>query len=203
MLTIPVSLSLPTWPVAPLLCRVFATLVSVRHSIKTQPKTLALEVRSNRNVLIPLTSSPLALPDSPRVAFDPLLVHVPQPITSFKSLFFWLCEGLEMAGSQFTALCKAKPLREHEESDDKIGSDADNGTFASLFLFFISANTEQGVHSYKFLPPSKRYPDRLTPLAPPRNFGAVIPGQIYRGSFPIPENFSFLKSLKLKTILYA
>lgn len=70
----------------------------------------------------------------------------------------------------------------------------------SLFPF---AKARQGLHSYKFLPPSKRYPDRLTPLTPPTNFGAVIPGQIYRSSFPLPENFSFLKSLKLKTILYA
>jgi len=133
MLTTPVSLSLPSWPVAPLLRRVFATLVSARRTSKTQPKTLAREVRSRPNasspltVLIPLTSSRLAPSDSPRVAFDPLLAHVPQPITSFKSLFFWLCEGLEMAGTQFTALCKGKPFGEHEESDEKIGSDGDNG----------------------------------------------------------------------------
>jgi tyrosine-protein phosphatase SIW14 len=28
-----------------------------------------------------------------------------------------------------------------------------------------------------------------------------VPGDIFRSSFPLPENFSFLKSLKLKTIL--
>lgn len=132
-LTTPVSFSLPTWPVAPLLRRVIATLVSAGRTFKTQPKTLALEVRTRRNVLTPLTSSSLPRPDPPRVAFDPLLAHVPQPITSFRSLFLWLCEGLEMAGSQFTALCRMKPLGEHEESAEKIGSDADTGTLPVRF----------------------------------------------------------------------
>ena len=133
MLTTPVSLSLSSWPVAPLLRRVFATLVSARRTPKIQPKTLALEVKTRRNasnpltVLLPITSSRLVPSDSPRVAFDPLVAHVPQPITSFTSLFFWLCEGLEMAGSQFMGLCRTKPLGEHEEPDEKNGSDADNG----------------------------------------------------------------------------
>ncbi|KAF2178136.1 hypothetical protein K469DRAFT_600653 [Zopfia rhizophila CBS 207.26] len=46
-----------------------------------------------------------------------------------------------------------------------------------------------------------RCPDRLRSLLPPTNFGAVVPGSIYRSSYPQPENFGFLKSLKLKTIL--
>lgn len=46
-----------------------------------------------------------------------------------------------------------------------------------------------------------RAPDRLCSLIPPINFGAVVPGSIYRSSFPLPENFGFLKSLELKTIL--
>jgi len=48
---------------------------------------------------------------------------------------------------------------------------------------------------------ARRAPDRLTSLLPPVNFGAVIPEHVYRSSFPLPENFSFLRSLKLKTIL--
>jgi hypothetical protein len=48
---------------------------------------------------------------------------------------------------------------------------------------------------------TRHAPDRLTSLLPPTNFGAVIPGSVYRSSFPLPENFSFLRSLKLKTIL--
>src|SRR5262249_53415457 len=136
----PVSLSLPSWPVAPLLRRVSATLVSAWCTSKTQSKTLALEVTTRRNasspltVLIPLTSSHLTLPDSPRVAFDPLLAHVPQAITVFKSLLYWLCEGLEMGGVQFTALCRTKALGEHVESDDKSGSDANNGYTFSLHV---------------------------------------------------------------------
>ncbi|KAI9717691.1 MAG: hypothetical protein M1828_007094 [Chrysothrix sp. TS-e1954] len=35
---------------------------------------------------------------------------------------------------------------------------------------------------------------------PPKNFGQVIPGP-YRSSFPLPENFPFLKILGLKSIL--
>ncbi|ODV81230.1 uncharacterized protein CANTADRAFT_48288 [Suhomyces tanzawaensis NRRL Y-17324] len=42
--------------------------------------------------------------------------------------------------------------------------------------------------------------DVLTqPLAPPENFAPVI-NKIYRSSFPQPNNFSFLKKLKLKSI---
>lgn len=38
------------------------------------------------------------------------------------------------------------------------------------------------------------------PLTPPENFAPVI-NNIYRSSFPQPQNFSFLKKLKLKSIL--
>lgn len=38
------------------------------------------------------------------------------------------------------------------------------------------------------------------PLTPPENFALVI-GSIYRSSFPQPANFSFLKQLKLKSVL--
>ena len=38
------------------------------------------------------------------------------------------------------------------------------------------------------------------PLTPPENFSLVI-GSIYRSSFPQPANFSFLKQLKLKSVL--
>ncbi|KAF2840609.1 protein-tyrosine phosphatase, partial [Patellaria atrata CBS 101060] len=44
-------------------------------------------------------------------------------------------------------------------------------------------------------------PERLQSLIPPENFGAVLPRQIYRSSFPQAENYAFLKSLKLKTVL--
>jgi tyrosine-protein phosphatase SIW14 len=35
----------------------------------------------------------------------------------------------------------------------------------------------------------------------PANFGVVAPG-VYRSSFPQPENYAFVKSLKLKTMVY-
>jgi protein tyrosine/serine phosphatase len=35
----------------------------------------------------------------------------------------------------------------------------------------------------------------------PLNFGAVLPGSVYRSSFPAPENLPFLGTLGLKTIL--
>jgi hypothetical protein len=37
-------------------------------------------------------------------------------------------------------------------------------------------------------------------LQPPPNFGMVAEG-VYRSGYPTPKNFSFLKSLKLKSIL--
>lgn len=40
----------------------------------------------------------------------------------------------------------------------------------------------------------------LQPLTPPENFAPVI-NQIYRSSFPQPNNFTFLKKLKLRSIL--
>ncbi|KAF2796805.1 hypothetical protein K505DRAFT_156602 [Melanomma pulvis-pyrius CBS 109.77] len=45
------------------------------------------------------------------------------------------------------------------------------------------------------------YPDRLYPLFPPMNYGAVVAGAVYRSSYPKGENYEFLQSLKLKTIL--
>lgn len=92
-----------------------------------------------------------------------------------------------MAGLGLTPICSTKSNEPHEKPDEKDVSDneVENG----------------GLHSYKHLPLAKRCPDRLTPLTPPSNFGAVLPGEIYRSSFPLPENFGFLQSLKLKTIL--
>ncbi|KAF2467090.1 uncharacterized protein BDR25DRAFT_317308 [Lindgomyces ingoldianus] len=48
---------------------------------------------------------------------------------------------------------------------------------------------------------ASKCPDRLRPLLPPANFGAVVPGSIFRSSYPQPENLEFLKTLKLKTVL--
>jgi len=44
-------------------------------------------------------------------------------------------------------------------------------------------------------------PARLTPFHPPKNFGAVEAGNIYRSGFPEAHNVEFLELLKLKTIL--
>ncbi|KAK8177189.1 tyrosine-protein phosphatase SIW14 [Phyllosticta citrichinensis] len=46
-----------------------------------------------------------------------------------------------------------------------------------------------------------RCPERLMSMCPPSNYGTVLDGQLYRSSYPQPENFGFLKSLKLKSIL--
>ena len=48
---------------------------------------------------------------------------------------------------------------------------------------------------------SDRCPARLSPFTPPDNYAAVSPGEIYRCSYPKEENFEFLKTLKLKSIL--
>ncbi|KAF1940856.1 tyrosine-protein phosphatase-like protein SIW14 [Clathrospora elynae] len=44
-------------------------------------------------------------------------------------------------------------------------------------------------------------PERLCSLIPPANYGAVLPGSIYRSSYPEEKNYGFLKDLKIKTIL--
>ncbi|KAF2740858.1 hypothetical protein EJ04DRAFT_530984 [Polyplosphaeria fusca] len=61
---------------------------------------------------------------------------------------------------------------------------------------------DDAVKSADHLPNQQRLcPDRLRPLLPPANFGAVVPNSVYRSSYPAAENYEFLKSLKLKTIL--
>ncbi|KAJ4292351.1 tyrosine-protein phosphatase siw14 [Kalmusia sp. IMI 367209] len=44
-------------------------------------------------------------------------------------------------------------------------------------------------------------PGRLRCLFPPSNYGAVVPGSVYRSSYPEAKNFDFLQSLELKTII--
>ncbi|KAH7030520.1 tyrosine phosphatase family-domain-containing protein [Macrophomina phaseolina] len=46
-----------------------------------------------------------------------------------------------------------------------------------------------------------RAPARLTRFTPPENFGTVIDGKIFRSSYPKEENYGYLQSLKLKSIL--
>ncbi|KAF1849924.1 tyrosine-protein phosphatase-like protein SIW14 [Cucurbitaria berberidis CBS 394.84] len=43
--------------------------------------------------------------------------------------------------------------------------------------------------------------ERLHSLIPPTNYGAVLPGSIYRSSYPEEKNYGFLKDLKIKSIL--
>ncbi|KAK7512170.1 tyrosine phosphatase family-domain-containing protein [Phyllosticta citricarpa] len=46
-----------------------------------------------------------------------------------------------------------------------------------------------------------RCPDRLMSMTPPANYGSVFDGQLYRSGYPQEENFDFLRTLKLKSIL--
>ncbi|KAI8934444.1 hypothetical protein NX059_009176 [Plenodomus lindquistii] len=43
--------------------------------------------------------------------------------------------------------------------------------------------------------------ERLHSLIPPSNYGAVVPGMIYRSSYPEKKNYEFLKDLKIKSII--
>jgi tyrosine-protein phosphatase SIW14 len=43
--------------------------------------------------------------------------------------------------------------------------------------------------------------ERFHPYIPPTNYGAVLPGIIYRSSYPEKKNHEFIKNLKIKTIL--
>ncbi|KAF1955481.1 hypothetical protein CC80DRAFT_85611 [Byssothecium circinans] len=44
-------------------------------------------------------------------------------------------------------------------------------------------------------------PGRMRSLFPPSNYGAVVPGSVYRSSYPQEKNYDFLKSLGVKTII--
>lgn len=44
-------------------------------------------------------------------------------------------------------------------------------------------------------------PSRLVMLIPPVNFGTVEKCRIYRSAYPTPDNFPFIKSLGITTIL--
>jgi tyrosine-protein phosphatase SIW14 len=43
--------------------------------------------------------------------------------------------------------------------------------------------------------------ERFHPYIPPTNYGAVLPGIIYRSSYPEEKNYEFIKDLKIKSIL--
>lgn len=43
--------------------------------------------------------------------------------------------------------------------------------------------------------------ERFHPFIPPANYGAVLPGIIYRSSYPEEKNYEFIKDLKIKSIL--
>lgn len=69
------------------------------------------------------------------------------------------------------------------------------GTEPDLLLVF-----EPSIHSV-YSSEILQNTSQLT-LRPPLNFGTVITGNLYRSSYPIPENFEYLAELKLRTILY-
>ncbi|KAF2399065.1 hypothetical protein EJ06DRAFT_557572 [Trichodelitschia bisporula] len=84
----------------------------------------------------------------------------------------------------------------HHEDEDLLQAAAKGGV--DITTKKSAGKADKGNLPVKRVPQA---PDRLTPHIPPENFGAVIPGAVYRSSFPTKDNFSFLKSLKLKTIL--
>ena len=43
--------------------------------------------------------------------------------------------------------------------------------------------------------------ERFHSFVPPTNYGAVLPGLIYRSSYPQPKNYEFIKDLKIKSII--
>eukprot|EP00914_Ancora_sagittata_P003980 GHVO01008717.1.p1 GENE.GHVO01008717.1~~GHVO01008717.1.p1 ORF type:complete len:290 (+),score=32.58 GHVO01008717.1:371-1240(+) len=43
--------------------------------------------------------------------------------------------------------------------------------------------------------------ERFHSFVPPTNYGAVLPGMIYRSGYPKPENYEFIQDLKIKSIL--
>jgi tyrosine-protein phosphatase SIW14 len=43
--------------------------------------------------------------------------------------------------------------------------------------------------------------ERFHSFVPPTNYGAVLPGLIYRSSYPKPENYEFLQDLGIKSII--
>jgi hypothetical protein len=45
-------------------------------------------------------------------------------------------------------------------------------------------------------------PGRLRMYCPPKNFGAVEKGSIYRSGYPTSDNFDFISSLDIKTIMF-
>jgi len=89
----------------------------------------------------------------------------------------------------------AKELKQHAVSSEH--EDVPNGALVDGFIVKHDPTIPVPIVT-RF---QNKCPERLRPLLPPANFGAVVPGSIYRSSFPSAENFGFLESLKLKTIL--
>ncbi|KAH7125285.1 tyrosine phosphatase family-domain-containing protein [Dendryphion nanum] len=79
--------------------------------------------------------------------------------------------------------------------------DVSGGPVMPLQETAVVADGASGARESSVPPVDPRIPPRLHPVVPPINFGAVVEQSIYRSGYPQPENFGFLKSLKLKSIL--
>ncbi|KAI9714398.1 MAG: hypothetical protein M1820_000359 [Bogoriella megaspora] len=81
----------------------------------------------------------------------------------------------------------------HKEGCSSSGHALDQGSMTSASL--RSVGSSAGLEAFASPVP------RMQSFIPPRNYGAVVPGYIFRSGFPQEENLSFLESLKLKTII--
>lgn len=79
--------------------------------------------------------------------------------------------------------------------------DVPGGPVLTLEEAAITATATHEAFQSSVPPTDPKIPARLRPFKPPANFGAVSNGSIFRSAYPAPENYGFLKSLKLKTIL--
>ncbi|KAL0263300.1 tyrosine-protein phosphatase siw14 [Diplodia seriata] len=120
-----------------------------------------------------------------------------------------LVDGTDMATPALRGLVVPGPkgsvsLRSQEAKEKKVGMICDEGTVQAGAVTAVSSSVTTASSTAMSSRRSSfedKAPARLTRLTPPDNFGAVVDGKIFRSAYPKEENYGYLKTLKLKSIL--
>ncbi|KAL1636432.1 tyrosine-protein phosphatase siw14 [Diplodia intermedia] len=120
-----------------------------------------------------------------------------------------LVDGTDMATPALRGLVVPGPKgsvsqRSQEAKEKKVGMICGEGTAQAGAVTAVSSSVTTASSTAMSSRRSSfedKAPARLTRLTPPDNFGAVVDGKIFRSAYPKEENYGYLKTLKLKSIL--
>ncbi|OJD29934.1 tyrosine-protein phosphatase siw14 [Diplodia corticola] len=120
-----------------------------------------------------------------------------------------LVDGTDMATPALRGLVVPHPkgsasLRSQETKEKNVGAIRSEGTVQAGAVTAVSSSvttassTAMSSRRSSFV---AELPAHLLRLTPPDNFGTVVDGKIFRSAYPKPENYEYLKTLKVKSIL--